>query len=389
VSRILIWSPNYAPELIGIPPLVTDAAEWLVERGHQVDVVTAFPNYPERLIRPEYRQRFYTSSLEGGVAVHRSWLRVRPRESFLDKALYEWSFALISLPRVVRFSRRADAVVCVVPSLAAAAVAARLVRPQRLVLWVQDLVAAAAGAIWRGPRVVRRLMRTLERSAFLHADRLIVCSPGFRDYAAALGTDRARIETVYNWVDAEEIQALPPAERDRTRFLYSGNLGYTQGFETLVEGAQIAGDTVELDIVGSGNAAADVAVLAGRNVTVRPPVARSDYPALLADTDVHVVVQRRMSAGVNLPSKIASYLASGRPILASIDAATPAAELLRASGAALIVEPEDAAAVAAAMRHLHEAPDLRAELGRRGREFAVARLERAHALARFEAIVLG
>ena len=52
MSRHLIWSPNYAPELIGIPPLVTDAAEWLVGRGHEVDVITAFPNYPERRIRP-------------------------------------------------------------------------------------------------------------------------------------------------------------------------------------------------------------------------------------------------------------------------------------------------------------------------------------------------
>ena len=44
MSRILIWSPNYAPELIGIPPLVTSAAEWLAARGHKIDVVTALSN---------------------------------------------------------------------------------------------------------------------------------------------------------------------------------------------------------------------------------------------------------------------------------------------------------------------------------------------------------
>ena len=151
MSRILIWSPNYSPELIGIPPLVTDAAEWLAGRGHQVDVVTAVPNYPERRIRPEYRGAIWQTETRTGVRVHRSWLRVRPEERFLDKALYEASFALLSFPRVVARLRDADVVVCVVPSLFAAALAASVVRRPRLVLWVQDLVAGAARSVADAP----------------------------------------------------------------------------------------------------------------------------------------------------------------------------------------------------------------------------------------------
>lgn len=52
VARILIWSPNYAPELTGTPPLVTDGAEWLATNGHRVEVVTAVPNYPARQLIP-------------------------------------------------------------------------------------------------------------------------------------------------------------------------------------------------------------------------------------------------------------------------------------------------------------------------------------------------
>ena len=140
MSRLLIWSPNYAPELIGIPPLVTDAAEWLVGRDHELDVITAFPNYPERRIQPGYRGAIWRSATENGVRVHRSWLKVRPAERFLDKALYEASFAAFSLPRVLARVRPAEVVVCVVPSLVAAALAASTVHSRRLVLWVQDLV---------------------------------------------------------------------------------------------------------------------------------------------------------------------------------------------------------------------------------------------------------
>src|SRR5436189_4595651 len=139
MSRILLWSPNYAPEPTGVPPLVTDAAEWLVERGHAVDVVTAVPNYPERRIHPEYRRVVWRSETVNGVRVHRSWLRARPERSFADKALYELTISTFALPNAARFARRADVIICVVPSLLAAASAAALARVlrKRLVLWVQ------------------------------------------------------------------------------------------------------------------------------------------------------------------------------------------------------------------------------------------------------------
>jgi colanic acid biosynthesis glycosyl transferase WcaI len=159
VKRILIWSPNYAPEPTGIPPLVTDAAEWLVARGHSVDVVTAVPNYPERRIHPEYRGVLSRSETLNGVRVHRSWLRARPERSFADKALYELTISTFALPHAVRLARRADVVVCVVPTLLAAAYAAGVTRVlnKRLVLWVQDLVLSAAASVGLGAGASRIL----------------------------------------------------------------------------------------------------------------------------------------------------------------------------------------------------------------------------------------
>ena len=104
---------------------------------------------------------------------------------------------------------------------------------------------------------------------------------------------------------------------------------------------------------------------------------------------MNLVVQRRAAAGANLPSKIATYLASGRPVVASIDASTPAADLLRESGAALLVEPESPLALAQAMDRLRAEPDLRRELGKNAREFATARLGKDAALGRLEHALLG
>jgi colanic acid biosynthesis glycosyl transferase WcaI len=393
MTRILIWSPNYAPELTGIPPLVTDAAEWLVERGHTVEVVTTMPNYPERRIHDAYRRRLFSTERRNGVVVHRSWLKVRPEERLSDKLLYELSASTLALPAALRCARRADVVLCVVPTLLAATYATTLLRRTRVVLWVQDLVLQAAASVTM-PTVARRVLASaaaLERRALARADRVVVCSAGFRDAFVRDGIDWEKIDVIQNWADLEWIApAAPPNANGHVRFLYSGNLGYTQGLETLVEAAQL-GRGMDVAIVGAGNARRSIVGLAGSvpNVTVRPPVAREDFPALLAAHDVHVVMQRRAAAGANLPSKIASYLASGRPVIASIDPTTPAAQLLRDSGSAILVEPESAVALAEAMEQLRSQPELRRELGRNGRAFAEATLGKEGAMAQLEGALLG
>jgi putative colanic acid biosynthesis glycosyltransferase WcaI len=394
VRRILIWSPNYAPEPIGIPPLVTDAAERFVRRGHSVDVVTAVPNYPERRIHAEYRHVFFRTETLNGVRIHRSWLLARPERSFADKALYELTISTFALPNAIRLARRADVVVCVVPTLLAAAYAAGLacVLKKRLVLWVQDLVLSAAPSVGAGAIASRVLAaaRRLERHAARAADTIVVCSPGFREYLIADGVDSNKIETIYNWADVDRIvPRAPHANGGPVRFLYAGNLGYTQGFETLVEAARIEGERVSVEIVGAGNAADTVRQLSAGlpNITVGPPVPDCDYPELLASADVQLVIQRRISAGANLPSKIATSMASGRPVLASVDPETPAAYLLRASGGALVVEPESAMSLAEGMRRLACDAALRARMGRKARRYAERKLAKDAALERLEAVL--
>lgn len=394
MSRILIWSPNYAPELTGIPPLVTDAAEWLAGRGHRVQVVTPMPNYPERLIAQAYRGRIWMTEERNGVTIRRNWLRVRPKERFVDKALYELSSATLGLPNVARAVRQSDVVVCVVPTVLSALYSVAFLRRRvRVVLWIQDLVARAAQSV-AIPAYARSILdatAAIETWTVRQAERVVVCSPGFRDYYVARGAQPAAFELVYNWADLGRISGEPPSVTNGpTRFLYAGNLGYTQGLETLLDAVRRSGTDDVLDIVGSGNAASDVARQAREipRVSVRPPVSHDAFPGLLAAHDVHLVIQRRTSAGANLPSKIATYLASGRPVIASIDSSTAAAQLLRESGGAVLVEPEEPAALADAMKTLSEQPDLRRELGRRARAYAERQFDKGSALQRLEGALI-
>jgi colanic acid biosynthesis glycosyl transferase WcaI len=206
-----------------------------------------------------------------------------------------------------------------------------------------------------------------------------------------LGVDPGRLDLVYNWVDLDRIRAEPaPEPSSITRFLYAGNLGYTQGFETLVAAATLVGEDIQVEIVGAGNSAARVRALAATstNIRVRPPVADDAYPALLASADAHLVIQRSVSADVNFPSKIASSLASGRPVVASISPRSAAAAALDESGGALLVPPDDPMALAEAMRRLRTRPDLRRELGVRARAYAERHFGRDDALRRLETLLV-
>ena len=188
-------------------------------------------------------------------------------------------------------------------------------------------------------------------------------------------------------MDTDEISARPKSPNGHaTRFLYAGNLGYTQGLGTAIEAARDV-DDIELQLVGAKRGyrrSRDVGWDRDRLAARAAPPA----PARCPSADVQLVLQRRVAAGANLPSKIATYLASGRPVLAAIDPSTPAAALLRESGGAVLVPPEDPRSLAAAMAALRDdLPDV-PSWGSEG-AFAERRLSSEVLLPQLEAAILG
>ena len=93
--RILVYSYNYHPEPIGIAPLMTELAEGLVARGHEVRVVTAMPNYPERKIYPDYRGKLYCEEDRNGVHIQRCYVAIRPNPGLVTRVLLDGSFACL------------------------------------------------------------------------------------------------------------------------------------------------------------------------------------------------------------------------------------------------------------------------------------------------------
>jgi len=205
-----------------------------------------------------------------------------------------------------------------------------------------------------------------------------------------------------NWVDISGITPLarPSTYRaelglapDAVVALYSGNLGNKQGLEILADVARLLQDDPRIQFVfgGNGSGRADLQARCAGLPNVRfldlQPLERLN--AWLGLADVHLLPQRADAADLVMPSKLTGMLASGRAVLAT---ALPETELGRVvtqdAACGMVVPPENAAAMAKALRDLAADPARRAELGANGRRYAEAELSQDVILRRFEAQLL-
>ncbi len=399
--QLLILGMNYAPEVTGIGPYTAGLAEHLVSRGHQVTVATAFPHYPEWRVKQPYRGRWRLVEHRGGVEVRRGAIYLPRRRSAVRRMLYDSSLAAGALVNGLS-AARPDFILCISPPIQlglTAMVLSRLWR-SRFGLLIQDLpleAALAVGMLRRGP--VYRLGRFVERLVYRAAASIIVISEGFRQSVIRQGVPADRIAHIPGWVDTELVRPLAPDPELRSfagagpedfLVLHTGNMGDKQGLASAVlAAADLDGDVpLRLTLVGDGmdrpNLEALAAERAAATVRFLPLQSQAAFARLLASADALLLNQRASVVDSVAPSKLLSYLAAGRPVLAAVHAESEAARIVRASGGGLIVRPEDPGALSAALRSLAQDPEHGRSLGVSGRHYAEAHFAREAVLARYD-----
>ena len=308
---------------------------------------------------------------------------------------------------------RADTVVVSSPtffSLGSAWLLARLKRA-RLVVEVRDLWPAIFVEL--GVLTNRRIIRVLERlelAAYAAADQVVVVSDGFRANLVGRGVPAAKVHTIRNGVDLDRFRPAqaadpdsPPITQERARLgarpgdclvLYAGTHGISQGLPCVADAAAMLADeaglsrgddapepprAVRVAFVGDG---ADkprlerrVADLGLGNVTLAPAVPPHQVPGLLAAADICLVTLRDVPLFAStIPLKMFEYLAAGKAVVGSVTG--EAAQILREAGA-VVVPPEDADALAHAIRELAADPARRAAMGQQGRAYVERFFDRA------------
>jgi colanic acid biosynthesis glycosyl transferase WcaI len=391
--KLLLTTAYYWPEMSGNAPYVTGAAEYLASKGHDVRVVTGFAHYPSWSLAGG--ATLAAREERNGVSIVRRIHYVPRSQTAARRALYESSLfvgGLSGLP----FFNRPDLVVGVTPTLSGAALAAiagRLYRrPYALVF--QDLMgrAAAQSGIIGGSGVAAFVER-IERRLAAGAAAVGVIAGGFADYFTAIGISPDRIITLRNW---NHVGTVAPPRREHTGrarplCVHAGNLGHKQGLDNVLEAARRLGDQVDVLFVGDGNDRERLQrkAMSQRltNVSFVGPKPQGEYETVLAAADILLVNQRGSVADMSLASKLTSYFAAGRPVVAAVAPGSATAREVEAAGAGVVVEPDDPGALATSIEALINHPARRLELGENGRRFAENELAEERALAAYESFV--
>lgn len=381
----------YAPDTNGIAPYTTDLCRTLAEQGADVHALVGVPHYPQWKVAPAYRHRPVHRSVEDGVQVTRVRHFVPGRHDVVRRMLYELTFlagtALVP-------AGRPDLVIGVTPTLAGAAtarlIAARTGAPLGLI--VQDLVGRAATQSGiRGGALLAGRVGAAEGAVLRSADRVGIISPAFAGPLAAMGVAADRIDLMPNYtrIRGADVPAATAREAlgwpaDRRIALHTGNMGLKQGLSNVVDAARRAPADLLFVLLGDGSdrPAVERAAAGLANLRFLDPVAEDRYPLALAAADVLLLNERASVVDMCLPSKLTSYLASGRPVVAATGAGGGAARLVLDAGAGVVVPPEEPQLMLDAITRLLEDPPLARSLGAAGRRYARQQLSRDGATAR-------
>jgi colanic acid biosynthesis glycosyl transferase WcaI len=401
--KVLILSINYWPEVTGIGAFTTYRAEFLAAAGHDVEVCTTFPYYPDWKIPSEYSGKLGLTEVRNGVRIVRSGAYIPNPVTSIRRVMHEASFIFgVTLRAIMR--RRPHVLLVVSPPLGLAAPAILLSR-----LWgipyvfdVEDLQPDSASDLGMLPKWAISLLYKVENAAYRHARLVTTLTSSMRLRIIGKGLLENKVELLEPRMDESLIELLPEeAAAFRRRYdlgdkflvTHSGNMGVKQGLEVILDAAALSGadDSLLFLCVGNG---ADCERIKRRatelnltNVRFLPLLDEKDFRGLMAASGICLLTQQRSVAEIAFPSKIVTYLAAGRPIIASVNPECEVASMVRESGAGIVVEAENPAALFDAVCRLRR-DDLR-KAGESGREYACARWSAARVLGELERSLTG
>ena len=398
----ILFVSHYFPPEVNAPANRTHehCRRWVLD-GHEVTVITGVPNHPRGKIFEGYRNRWIQEETVDGIRVIRTWMYLTPNAGFLRRVANYLLFALTAILASPRASRP-DVVVATSPQFfvgVAGAIIARLKR-RPFVLEVRDLWPKSIVELRQlRPGAILSLLEALERWVYRSAAGIVVNTRTFHDHITARGVASDSIELVYNGIDPSMFKPRPKnlellarhGLADRFTVAYVGTLGLAHGLTLLIDVAERLAARSEIQFVLIGDGAdrekleAEVARRGLQNLHMLGLQPRDAMPDWIASIDVLLVMLRDLPVFETvIPSKIFEFLAQERPVI--LAAKGEIRRMMAEADGALIIDPEVADQLVAAIEEVIERPDearLRAEAGRRFVEAGFVRDDLARKMSAF------
>lgn len=399
--RILILTQWYPPE----PALLMyEMAQELQTRGHQVQVLTGFPNYPSGNLYEGYRLRPWQREISDGVEIIRTWLYPEHSQSGMRRVLNYLSFAVSSSLFGLFLARRPDVIFVYHPPLTIGIPAWLLSRIWRVpfVYQIQDMwpeTLMATGMV-RSNRLLH-YVALFANWVYRKAAVVLVISDGFCRNLMDKGVPVEKIRVVSNWVDPtayfpdgrDEAYARELGLQNKFNVMFAGNLGEAQALETVLEAAALLQNKPQFQFVfiGDGIALDQLKALKVQqgldNVSFLGRFRPDQMPKLYALADVLLIhLKDDPLFRITIPHKTFAYMASKKPVLAAVAGDTAA--VIEGAKAGFACPPQNAVALAEAVCRMAEmGAEALAAMGHNGRQQVLTYYNRPFLVQKIEDIL--
>jgi len=356
--RILVISQYFYPENFRI----NDICIGLKEQGHSVSVLTAKPNYPIGKFYEGYN--FFNKSKEiyQDIEIYRSPIIPRGTGIGIKLFINYISFVIFGILRVLFLNKKFDKVFVYAPSpitVGYIGIIASIKFRTKSYLWVHDLWPESvkdAGGI--NNKYILYLIDLMTRNIYWFYNTILVQSPYFKDYLLKQSVSENKI-IYYSYYAENFYRVVKPKKEIKSLFgdtlniVFAGNIGVAQSFDTIIDAAIILKKTLsnfKLIIIGDGRDKKRVVSRINKlslsdNFSFLgsyPPTDMSDFFAC-ADA-LLVSLKNTEIFSMTIPGKLQSYLACGKPIIASLNGI--GAKIIVESKSGFVSKSEDSKALA-------------------------------------------
>jgi glycosyltransferase involved in cell wall biosynthesis len=399
--RILYISQYFPPEVGATQTRALEMASNLVRQGHQVTVLTEFPNHPRGIIPPQYRGRYLEHERLGDLDVVRTWVFARPFKNFYTRMGFYLSFMLSASIFGSLLRGKYDVVYATSPPFFVGAAGLWLSRWKnaKFVFEVRDVWPQSAVELGElhNPLIIR-LAEWLENAFYEKAERIIAVTQGIYDTLAKRGFSPPKLRLVLNGTNTEvfanrgnHLKARLGLQ-DKFTVLYAGIFGIAQGMEQLVDLVEClkSNSDVHFLFIGEGPLKQKVIELKEEmflsNLTLLDEIARENIADYISAADCCLVPLKNKPLFLGaLPSKMFDFMACEKPVIVSVDG--EAKRVVEESGAGIFAEPENTEQMTWAILRLKNSPEECRRMGKAGRAFVQQHFSRRQKALELESIL--
>lgn len=360
-------------------------AKELQRQGHEVEVLTGFPNYPGGKIYDGYKLKLYQREQIDGISILRVALYPNHDSSALKRIFNYISFAFMAILFGIFATKKTDVIYAYHPPLTVgiAAVFIKFFRRTPIVYDIQDMwpdTLKATGML--NNQKLLNIIGSVCQLVYKFVDHIVVLCPGFKRILIERAVPESKISVIYNWCDEENLTKTQPLKleyqqlmEDKFNVVFAGNMGKAQALDKILDVAKDIEEmrAIQFVFVGGGTETERLKLRLNNeninNVIFIPRMPMSEVSGVLNCASLLLVhLKKDPLFEITVPSKTQAYMAIGKPLLMAV--AGDAADIVKLAECGRLAVSEDKDSIRAAILDIYKLSALeQQQLGVNARNF--------------------